>query len=192
MIRRSFAVPFRPGFIPGRKLLRVALILLAAGLWIWPWIGIARGQTPNPVPKGPAAVEAVDIPSHAEATRLVWATMIGVDQAIRSGNFSVLLDLSAPAFRERNDADGLKRAFAAMRSQNADLGRTVALTPVFLEPPALSREGVLRLVGGFGSRPVGIHFDLLFQRIDREWRMFGIALTPIVTKPIEAAPQAPR
>lgn len=181
MIGRFLAARLCPGFIPGRTLFRVVLVLLAAGLWVRPWI--AHGQTPPAAP-----VEAVALPSHAEATRLVWSTMIGVDHAIRSGNYSVLLDLSAPAFRERNDAEGLKRAFAPLRAQNADPGRTVTLTPVFLEPPSLSREGALRLVGGFGSRPVGIHFDLLFQRIDRDWRMLGIALTPVVSKPIEAAP----
>lgn len=133
-----------------------------------------------------SVAEPVAAPSHAEASRLVWSTMIGVDQAIDADDFSVLLALSAPGFRERNDGDRLRQAFASLVEQNAELSRTIGLTPVFLEPPALTAEGVLRLVGGFGSRPVGIHFDLLFQRIDRKWRLLALALTPVVTNPVES------
>jgi hypothetical protein len=81
----------------------------------------------------------------------------------------------------------------------AELGeKTVALqvalaAPQLTAPPALDGNGMLRLTGAFPTRPLQINFDLLFQNVGGQWRLFGISVaTPQVpAQPPQAeAPKA--
>lgn len=123
-----------------------------------------------------AQQEMAPPPDQFEAARLVWTTLIAVDQANRTGNYSVLRDLGSPRFREANDAARLAGIFANIRGQNLALDRTVLLTPIYDEPPAVRDDGMLRIRGSFVTRPVGVAFDMLFEPLDGEWRLFGIGI----------------
>ena len=53
---------------------------------------------------------------------------------------------------------------------------------------------MLRLTGAFPTRPQQINFDLLFQHVGGQWRLFGISVaTPQVPvqQPQAEAPKAP-
>ena len=70
---------------------------------------------------------------------------------------------------------------------SAALSRTSAalLAPQLAAAPTLDDKGMLRLTGHFPTQPQQINFDLLFQNVGGEWRLFGISIaTP------DAAPQA--
>lgn len=71
-----------------------------------------------------AAQAGAPVPDPIELNKLLWSTMAAVDHANRSGNYSVLRDLSAPGFQANNDAAKLTGVFAGLRTQNIDLSNT--------------------------------------------------------------------
>ncbi len=117
-------------------------------------------------------------PDRQETARLIWTTLIAVDHANRTGNYSVLRDLAAPSFRDANNAARLAGIFARFRERDIGLRRVVLASPVYAEPPKILDSGLYRVKGSFPFRPVGIDFDLLFQHTDGEWQLFGVSIAP--------------
>ena len=130
----------------------------------------------------PSANASVPTPDERTALKLLWGTMAAIDQANRTGNYSVLRDLGAPSFQTNNSAATLGGIFQALRAQQVDLGYTLVVSPTLQFPPAIVQGGLLRIRGTFPLRPT-IAFDLLFQNISGQWRIFGIAVAPIVAQP---------
>lgn len=58
-----------------------------------------------------AGAGSAPAPDRHETARLVWTTLIAIDHANRSGNYSVLRDIAAPAFRDANDPVRLSASF---------------------------------------------------------------------------------
>ena len=102
--------------------------------------------------------------------------MVAVDQANRTGNYSVLRGLGGPAFQAAQTNDSLARVFADLRARRIDVGNALLVTPTYEIGPLITSEGLLRIRGVFPLRPESIGFDLLFQRVGGEWRLFGIAV----------------
>jgi hypothetical protein len=159
-----------PGFITPARLLLAACASLAAAP--------ASGQAPITSPAPAAAQSAV--PDPMVVNKLIWSAMAALDQANQTGNYSVLRDLGAPSFQSGNSAATLGGIFQALRNQQLDLGYTLLVAPNLQIPPTIVQGGLLRLRGAFPLRPVPIGFDLLFQNISGQWRIFGIAVAPIV------------
>ena len=130
-------------------------------------------------------------PSRPEIARLVWTTLIAIDHANRTGNYSVVRDLGSPAFRDANDPARLAGIFADLREPDMGLGRAVLYAPEYSQPPAIQENGMLRVKGVIPMRPEGVLFDMLFQHFDGEWRLFGIGIAPEAPKVIEDERTAP-
>jgi hypothetical protein len=143
----------------------------------------AIAQPPAPA----AAAPQPGVPDSTVVHKLVWSAMAAVDQANQTGNYSVLRDLGAPSFQSGNSAATLAQIFTAIRNQNIDLSYTLVVTPVFQFPPAL-QNGLLRVRGLFPLRPTPIGFDLLFQNVGGQWRIFGIAVIPLVAQTQQSSP----
>ena len=54
------------------------------------------------------------------------------------------------------------------------------LVPTLQFPPAIVQGGLLRLRGVFPLRPNAVGFDLLFQNVNGQWKVFGISVVPLV------------
>jgi hypothetical protein len=159
-----------PGLITPARLFFAACLAAAA----------APGAAQTPVP-APAANQAA-VPDPIVINKLVWSAMAALDQANQTGNYSVLRDMGAPSFQTNNSAATLGGIFQALRAQQVDLGYTLLVAPNFQFPPAIVQGGLLRVRGTFPLRPAAIGFDLLFQNISGQWRIFGIAVAPIVAQ----------
>jgi hypothetical protein len=157
-----------PGFITPARLFFAACLCAAASP--------AFAQAPAPAP---AASQAA-VPDPIVINKLVWSAMAALDQANQTGNYSVLRDLGAPSFQTNNSAATLGGIFQAVRNSQVDLGYTLLVAPTYQFPPAIIQGGLLRVRGTFPLRPAAIGFDLLFQNISGQWRIFGIAVAPIV------------
>lgn len=114
------------------------------------------------------------------ASKMIWTTMVALDQANTTGNYSVIRDLGAPAFQLGNSAATLAGTFQALRTAQVDLSNCLLVTPSFDFAPAIVQGGMLRLRGSFPLRPIGVAFDLLFADVDGKWRLFGMAVVPVV------------
>jgi hypothetical protein len=180
--------------------------LVAAFLMLWGATSGARAQQNAPQSHRPAAVQvaaatqqqssalaradaqqkATPQPaqpvSNEQALYLVRAMLLTLNDANRSGNYTVLRDLAAPGFQAKNTAADLAQIFADLRRRNFDLFASALLAPQFTAAPALDGDGKLRLTGFFPTRPLQIRFDLSFQSVDGQWRVFAVSV---------ATPEAP-
>lgn len=162
---------------PARLLIAGCLALASGVAAAAPAAAVQNAQAP-----APAAAPAAGVPDSIVLHKLLWSTMAALDHANQTGNYSVLRDLGAPSFQASNSAATLGGVFTAIRNQNIDLGYTLVTNPVFQFPPSLAPNGLLRLRGVFPLRPNAIGFDLLFQNVAGQWRLFGIAVIPLVAQ----------
>ena len=123
----------------------------------------------------PAAQPTTPV-STDQALYLVRSTLLTLNDANRSGNYTVLRDLAAPEFQAKNTAADLAQSFADLRRRNFDLFGAALLAAQFTAPPAVDANGRLHLTGFFPTRPRRITFDLIFQVVNGQWRLFGISV----------------
>ena len=122
-----------------------------------------------------------------QALYLIRSTLLTLNDANRSGNYTVLHDLAAPDFQANNTAADLGQNFADLRYRNFDLYGAALLAPQFTETPSIDQYGMLRLAGYFPTQPQQIKFDLAFQVVAGQWRLFAIAVaTPDAQQPASA------
>jgi hypothetical protein len=149
----------------------------------------AAGQKQAPPPAGPAPQQSPPV-SPEQALFLIRSTLLTLNDANRSGNYGVMRDLAAPDFQARNTAADLAQIFADLRRRNFDLYGVALLAPELAAAPALDAEKRLHLTGFFPTRPQQIDFDLSFEVVGGQWRLFGIAVATPEAPPL--APQAGR
>lgn len=156
----------------------VAFMLTAAGPVLAQ--GQARRQQQAPA-RPPAQRPALPAPDASSSLKLLWSTMAAVDQANKTGNYSVLRDLGSAGFQANNNAANLAGVFAQIRDRRVDLSDTLLVVPVFEIPPTVDGSGLLRMRGSFAMRPVGVNFDLLYQW-DQGWRLHGVSVVPFIAQ----------
>ncbi|WP_245481330.1 hypothetical protein [Bradyrhizobium sp. LVM 105] len=132
---------------------------------------MAQQKTPEPAPAQPSLPVTLE-----KALYLIRSTLLTLNDANRTGNYTVLRDLAAPDFQARNTAADLGLNFLDLRRRNFDLYAAALLAPQFSEAPALDQRGMLRLAGYIPTRPQQIQFDLTFQIVAGQWRLFAIAI----------------
>mgnify|MGYP005853373847 CR=1 FL=1 len=113
-------------------------------------------------------------PPEGEVARLIWSTLLALDHANRTGNYTVFRDLSADGFREANDAARLAGVFA--RTRDLPLGQAVLYAPQLSAAPGIGEDGLLRLNGRIPMRPEAVQFEMLFAQSGTEWRLFGLSV----------------
>lgn len=153
-----------------------------------------RQQSPAPAgtpgaPK-PAAQPAPPI-TQAQALYLTRATLLTLNDANRCGNYTVLRDLAAPDFQAKNTAADLALVFTDLRRRNIDLFAVALLNPQFTPAPALDASGRVRLTGFFPTRPLQINFDLTFQVVGGQWRLFAISVATPEVAPTQSQINSP-
>ncbi|MBB2734164.1 hypothetical protein ACK28Q_43265 [Bradyrhizobium japonicum] len=137
----------------------------------------AQQKAPASAP-APAAVSVQpSLPvSLEQALYLIRSTLLSLNDANRTGNYTVLRDLAAPDFQARNTAADLGLNFLDLRRRNFDLYGAGLLAPQFIDTPALDQRGLLRLAGYIPTQPQQIKFDLTFQVVAGQWRLFAVAI----------------
>jgi len=138
------------------------LAIIIAGIVLSPQRSVA--QTP------------LQVPDANGLTILARTTIVALNHANRSGNYTVFRALASPAFQQTNTPAKLAGIFANLRSPDLDFGPIVLFNPKFTKPPALNPQRLLRLTGYFPTSPLRINFDLVYQRVGERWQLFGIAV----------------
>jgi hypothetical protein len=106
--------------------------LLAAGLLVFGLTSDTPAQKMPPDPNGGTPVAPKAAPgapplqrplpvSIEQALYLIRSTLLTLNDANRSGNYTVLRDLAAPDFQARNNAAELAQIFSDLRRRNFDL-----------------------------------------------------------------------
>lgn len=146
----------------------------------------ARQPQRAPAAQQPAQ-PAAPVPDQSSLLKLLWSTMAAVDQANKTGNYSVLRDLGSAGFQANNNAATLGEVFAGIRTGRIDLSDTLLLTPTYEFAPQIIGPGLLRMRGSFNMRPAGVAFDLVYQW-DQGWRLHGVSILPFAVPPQPAPP----
>lgn len=167
-----------------------AVLLLAA------CSGAFAQGTPAPTPAAPAAAPPappqVVVPDAEKIVLLLRTTILTLNDALQTGNFTVLRDMGAPGFRDANTAARLSQSFSDLASKGVDLSPVSIIAPQLSEAPGLDQQkGMLHLKGYFPGQPVQINFEMLYQAVDGRWRVFGLSVQPGPPTPQPAAASAP-
>jgi hypothetical protein len=131
-------------------------------------------QTSNP--KSTSAPKQNLPVSLEQSLYLIRSALLTLNDANRSGNYTVLRDLAAPDFQAKNTAADLAAIFASLRARKLDLFAVALVAPKLSSPPQLDAKKMLHLTGSFPTRPLRIDFNLLFQDVGGQWRLYDISI----------------
>src|SRR4029077_10547867 len=168
------------------------MALLAAGtatVMLWP---PAQAQAPKqPAPKQQSQPQA-QAPKPAQIDRngvliLIRQTLLALDQANKTGNYTVLRDLGSPDF-QANTAARLAEIFAQQRRDNVDLSGVAVIDPQLTLLPQIEANGMMHMAGFFPSVPTQVNFELGYAPVNGRWRLFALSISFGQATP--AAPQA--
>lgn len=148
---------------------------------------VAQKAPQQPQPPPPT------VPADEVLRMLIRSTLIALNQANMTGNYTVFRELGSPSFQLANTAAKLTDIFGQLRQRNLDLSPILLIEPKLIRAPSISEEGMLRISGFFPSQPEQVVFDFLFERVDNRWRLFGISVdTARAPSPqVQPAPQDP-
>jgi len=117
---------------------------------------------------------------------MIRSTIIALNQANQTGNYTVLRDLASPSFRRANNPSRLAEIFAKLRKRNLDLTPIIFFQPKLLRQPAIDKNGYLTLIGFFPSKPERVNFQMLFQKVNGQWLLYGLAVNTSKAAPATA------
>lgn len=145
---------------------------------------------PSQQQTAPASPQAPTLPDAYKLNLLIRSSIIALNQANQTGNYTVLQDLSAPAFRASNTSARLAQIFGALRQRQLDLSPVLFFTPKLMAEPKIAPNGLLRLAGFFPTTPERVNFDLIYQQVEGQWRLFGIGVSTSPADVTSAVPQS--
>ena len=147
----------------------------------------AQAQAPSQAP--------AQAPTPAQIDRngvliLIRSSLLALDQANKTGNYTVLREIGAPAF-QANSAARLGEIFAKQRNDNLDLSGVAAIDPQLSLLPQIEANGLMHMAGFFPSVPTQVNFELSFAPVNGQWRLFGISVFVGPMAPAAPAPPEP-
>lgn len=126
---------------------------------------------------------ASDLPPPPVLLALLRGTLSALNQANITGNYSVLRDLGAPAFRDANSSAALADRFRMWRERKLDFAAVLLLDAELSRAPSIGPDGALRLSGRFPTAPLKVGFDLVYQPVGGNWRLAAIDADVIEPEP---------
>src|SRR5207253_170468 len=160
-----------------------------------------KAAPPAPAPKQQPAQPAPQpqAPRPAQIDRngvliLIRSALLALDQANKTGNYTVLRDLGSPDF-QANSAARLAEIFAQQRHDNVDLSGVVVIDPQLTLLPQIEANGMMHMAGFFPSVPTQVNFELAYAPVGGRWRLFALSVSfgqaaPAAPQPPPSAPQA--
>ena len=87
------------------------------------------------------ALASAQLPDENTNARLVWSTMITLDNANRTNDYTMLHHLGSKEFQKANTPQDLSKLFAPMRNSRIDIGRAVLVAPTYYLAPGSPPQG---------------------------------------------------
>jgi hypothetical protein len=138
---------------------------------------IAGSRAQPASPDVPSPVPTVAMPGPETLLMLVRTTLVALNQANFTGNYTVLHGLASPALQQRHSPAALSDAFASLRAQNLDLSPVLVLSPQLTKGPQLQSGDMLSFAGFFPTQPFRIEFEMAFVPVDGRWRIDSLAVS---------------
>ena len=151
--------------------------MASIGYALLAWLAIAghaeaasRGDHQVAAAASPAA------PSDAVSRRMVKIALITFNNAVKTGNFTVLRLRTAKRFKASFSAVKLRRRFATFRKRRVDLSPIVSLGVIWGKRPVVDGKGRLHLRGYFRTVPKIVRFDFRYLFEGGAWMLTHIAI----------------
>lgn len=160
----------------------------------------ARPATPAPArpsqpaqPARPGTPQQSPIPQAAGLVILIKSSLIALNQANQTGNYTVLYALGSDGLRASTNPQNLAQSFAAFRQRKIDLNPVIFLNPQLTKAAAIE-GGRLHLVGAFPTTPLQINFDFWFEPSQGQWKFVQLNtnLSPAAQRAPAPQQQQPR
>jgi hypothetical protein len=156
----------------------------------------AQAQETKPASSTPAAPAQPAAPKPAQIDRngvliLVRTTLLALDQANKTGNYTVLRELGSLEFQRANTAARLGEIFVSERKKNLDLSGVAVLDPQLTLLPQIEANGLMHMAGFFPSVANQLKFEMLFAPAGNQWKLFGLGVTLGQAAPAPPSPDAP-
>ena len=136
---------------------------------------LAQAKKTEQGKQAPIAPAVPSVPTDQQVATLIISTLVALNQANFTGNYSVFREMASPNFQASNSSARLSEIFADLRKRRFDLSPIIFLQPKLLRKPAMDKQGMLRVTGFFATAPEQLNFDLLYQPVRGRWLLFGIA-----------------
>lgn len=158
--------------------------VMAAALALLLFGGGGAWAQPKKGGKGDAktAAEKLTVPGPQQLAIMVQTSVVALSQANLTGDYSVLHALGSPSFQKANPPKKLAKVFASTR--RVDLTPVIIYSPILVRKPVITKGNMLRVTGYYKTSPQQVVFDLLYQPVKGQWRLFGIS---VGTRPPQAA-----
>jgi len=135
------------------------------------WGVLVPGEALAAAAKQKKAVKRPGPPTERRAVSLLRVTLITVNNAVLTRNFSILWSRSSFGLRRKYTARKLRQAFTPFIKQRVDLTPVLDLRPIWNEQPAVDEGGELRLRGWFRTQPRVVRFNLRYVYERSRWRL---------------------
>jgi hypothetical protein len=110
------------------------------------------------------------IPSPFSQEVLIKASLLSLNDANVTGNYTVLHAKLAKPFREQFSPDKLKQAFKDFADKKIDFEIVVAKPPIPVKDALVDERGALQLRGYFDTTPSRVIYELDFIASEGEWK----------------------
>ncbi|MGO4684977.1 hypothetical protein [Hyphomicrobium sp. 2TAF46] len=133
------------------------------------------------------------VPSAEKLVLLVRLSLLTLNDALQTGNYTVLRDRAGPSFSHNNTAAQLGRIFAPLENQNLDLSAVAMQIPTLTAAEVSDAEPLLHIAGTFPGQAGQLSFDLTYEASAGHWRLFGISVSelPATVAGAQAKPTNP-
>jgi len=122
------------------------------------------------------------VPSAVLQEILIKTSMLTLNDAKLTGNYTVEHVKLAKPFRDQFSPDRLKQAFKSFADQKIDFGLIATKPPVATSESKIDSRGALLLRGYFDTRPSRVLHDLDFLPSEGEWKPIKLNVD---VKPLE-------
>lgn len=138
----------------------------------------------------PSAPASSGAPEQYKLDLLIRTTIIAINQANMTGNYTVFRDLTSPVFQSQNSPARLAEIFSTLRKRNLDLSPVIFFPAKFQRPPAIE-NGMLHATGYFPTKPEQVNFDLAYQNVNGRWLLLGVSVSTAPNPAPSAGAAAP-
>lgn len=114
------------------------------------------------------------VPSDRVLETLVKSSLLTLNDANVTGNYSVLHAKLSKPFRQQFSPEKLKETFREFSRGNADFDIIAAMQPAYDPAPVVDGDGKLVVKGSFPTEPSRLLFELEFIPSDGEWKLIRI------------------
>jgi hypothetical protein len=110
------------------------------------------------------------VPSPLLQEILIKTSLLTLNDANLTGNYTVLHAKLAKPFREQFNPDRLKQVFKPFADKKLDLGPIAAKPPIATADTLIDNRGALVLRGYFDTSPSRVYYEFDFIPSENEWK----------------------